>query len=107
MSTQAYHARETGIALELHCRFLLWLIPAVDRFPRSQKFLLGDRIQCMAIDVLEAPIESNYSKPDKSSMACPTATTRQDTRMKPPPNSSTSLQTASRSQPNEVYRALF
>jgi len=34
----------------------------VDRFPRSQKFLLGDRIQCTAIDVLEALIEATYSK---------------------------------------------
>ena len=24
-------------------RFLLWLVPTVEKFPRSQKFLLGDR----------------------------------------------------------------
>jgi hypothetical protein len=35
-------------------QFLLWLVPAVEKFPRSQKFLLGDRIQAMALDVLEA-----------------------------------------------------
>lgn len=29
------------MALESHYRFLLWLVPAVERFPRSQKFLLG------------------------------------------------------------------
>ena len=34
-------ARGTGPALEAHYRFLLWLVPAVERFPRSQKFLLG------------------------------------------------------------------
>ena len=35
---------DTGPALESHLRFLLWSIPAVERFPRSQKFLLGDRL---------------------------------------------------------------
>lgn len=33
--------------------FLLWLVSAVERFPRSQKFLLGDCIQATALDVLE------------------------------------------------------
>ena len=37
-------ARETGPALESRRRFLLWLAPAVERFPRSQKFLLDDRV---------------------------------------------------------------
>jgi hypothetical protein len=27
---------------------MLWLVPTVDKFPRSQKFLLGDRIQATA-----------------------------------------------------------
>ena len=34
-------------------RFIVWLVPAVEKFPRSQKFLLGDRIQSTALDVLE------------------------------------------------------
>lgn len=42
-------ARETGPALEFHYRFLLWLVPAVEHFPRRQKFLLGDRIQSTAL----------------------------------------------------------
>lgn len=56
------HARETGPALEAHYRFILWLVPAVERFPRRQKFLLGDRIQCTALDVLDALIEATYSR---------------------------------------------
>ena len=52
------HARETGPALEAHYRFILWLIPTVERFPRAQKFLLGDRIQSTAVDVLESLIEA-------------------------------------------------
>lgn len=51
-------AHETGPALHAHYRFILWLVPAVARFPRSQKFLLGDRIQGLALDVLEALIEA-------------------------------------------------
>ena len=34
-------------------RFVPWLVPTVNRFPKSQRFLLGDRIQNAAIDVLE------------------------------------------------------
>ena len=55
-------ARNTGPALEAHYRFLLWLVPAVERFPRSQKFLLGDRIQGAALDVLESLIEATYTR---------------------------------------------
>ena len=55
-------ARETGPALHAHYRFILWLVPAVARFPRSQKFLLGDRIQSLALDVLEALIEATYTR---------------------------------------------
>lgn len=55
-------ARDTGPALETHYRFLLWLVPAVERFPRSQKFLLGDRIQATALDVLESLIEATYTR---------------------------------------------
>ena len=55
-------ARRTGPALEGMYRFLLWVTPAVEKFPRSQKFLLGDRIQCTALDVLEALIEATYMK---------------------------------------------
>lgn len=43
-------------------RFLIWLVPAVEGFPRSQKFMLGDRIQSTALDVLERLIEASYSR---------------------------------------------
>ena len=51
-------ARETGPALEAHYRFTLWLVPVLERFPRSQKFLLADRMQGAALDVLESLIEA-------------------------------------------------
>ena len=37
-------------------------MPAVERFPRSQKFLLGDRIQRTALDVLESLIDATYTR---------------------------------------------
>ena len=62
-------ARETGPALEFWYRFLLWLIAALDRFPRRQKFLLGDRIQSTALDVLESLVEATYTRNRESHLA--------------------------------------
>lgn len=55
-------ARRTGPALERMQQFLLWLVPTVEKFPRSQKFTLGDRIQTTALDVLERLIEATYTR---------------------------------------------
>ena len=54
--------RQLGPAVEQMYQFLRWLIPAVERFPRSQKFLLGDRIQTTALDVQECLLEATYTK---------------------------------------------
>ena len=62
MTTGGDPARATGPALEAMYRFLLWLVPTVEAFPRSQKFMLGDRIQSIALTVLEALIEATYSR---------------------------------------------
>jgi hypothetical protein len=62
MNEPANHARRTGPALEAMYRFLLWLIPTIDKFPRSQKFVLGDRIEAAALDVLHALIAVTYTK---------------------------------------------
>jgi hypothetical protein len=42
--------------------FLLWMIPKLDQFPRSQKFILGDRIETLMLDILQLLIEAAYSK---------------------------------------------
>ena len=42
--------------------FVLWLVPTVEKFPRRQKFLLGDRLQATALDVLERLVEATYSR---------------------------------------------
>jgi hypothetical protein len=42
--------------------FLLWMIPKLNQFPRSQKFILGDRIETVMLDILELLIEAAYSR---------------------------------------------
>ncbi|MEQ1847860.1 MAG: hypothetical protein ABL983_20035 [Nitrospira sp.] len=37
---------------------LLWLIPQLDKFPRSRRFTLGERIEGGVIEVLELLVES-------------------------------------------------
>jgi hypothetical protein len=56
------NAKQTGAAIESHYRFIVWLVPAVGRFPKSQKFQTGERIQSIALDVLEALIEATYTR---------------------------------------------
>lgn len=56
------NARGPGPALECHYRFLLWLIPLLEKFPRSQKFMLGDRMQGLALQVLEDLVAATYSR---------------------------------------------
>lgn len=53
-------ARSVGPALEKAYQFVVWLVPTVEKFPKGQKFLLGDRIQATALDVLEGLTEATY-----------------------------------------------
>jgi hypothetical protein len=55
-------SKRVSPVLEEQFRFLMWLVPALNKFPRSQKFVLGDRIQELAQEVLEHLIEANYSR---------------------------------------------
>ena len=50
-------------------RFVLWLVPAVEKFPRRQKFLLGDRLQATALDVLERLVEATYTRDRRRHLA--------------------------------------
>ena len=63
------NARKTGAAVEAHFQFLMWLMPAIEKFPRTQKFLLGDRIQTTSLDVLECLIEATYTRDRKGQLA--------------------------------------
>ena len=59
------NAKTTGAAVEAHFQFVMWLVPTVEKFPRTQRFLLGDRIQSTALDVLERLIEATYTRDRK------------------------------------------
>jgi hypothetical protein len=41
---------------------LLWLIPLLDKFPRSRRFTLGGRLEKGLLTVLEDLVEAAYSK---------------------------------------------
>lgn len=56
--TDRDRSRTTGPALEKWHQFA----PTVEKFPKAQKFTLGDRIQGSARDVLERLIEATYSR---------------------------------------------
>ena len=55
-------ARRMGPALESMYRFVLWLVPTVEKFPRRQKYLPGDRLQATALDVLERLVKATYTR---------------------------------------------
>ena len=40
---------------------LLYIIPQLSKYPRSQKFLLADKIQLKLMDVLETFIQAYYA----------------------------------------------
>lgn len=44
---------------------LLYLIPQLNKFPRSQKFLLADRIEKQILDIMEYLIEAYYTTTEK------------------------------------------
>jgi hypothetical protein len=48
------NSKRTGAAVEAHYRFLAWLVPTIEKFPKSHKFTIGDRIETIALDVLES-----------------------------------------------------
>ena len=41
---------------------ILWFVPIIDRFPRSYKFNLGDRIQSQMFSILEELVIARYEK---------------------------------------------
>lgn len=42
--------------------FLLWIIPKLEKFPRSQKFFIADRIETMLLEILDLLIQAAYSR---------------------------------------------
>ena len=42
--------------------FALWLLPRVQDFPRSSRFVLGDRLIATMLDILEGLIEASHRR---------------------------------------------
>ena len=55
-------ARRGGPALEALYQLLLWLTPAVEKYPRNFKFTLGDRTMATAVEALDHLIAATYSR---------------------------------------------
>lgn len=41
---------------------LLYLLPLIEKFPKPNRYLLGERIENTIFDILEIILEANYSK---------------------------------------------
>lgn len=55
-----------GPAVEKAYQYLIWLVPTLEKLPRSQKFLIGDRIQTAATEVVELLTDAIYTRDRKS-----------------------------------------
>ena len=42
--------------------FLLYLVPQISKFPRSERYLLGERLETSSFDVLEVLLEACYTR---------------------------------------------
>ncbi len=49
--------------------FMLWLHPVVNKFPKSQRFVLGQRIENKTIDLIHAFIAANAAREKYSLLA--------------------------------------
>jgi len=47
------------------CDFLLWLHPVVNKFPKTQRFVLGQRVENKTLDLIHSMIVANAER-DKS-----------------------------------------
>src|SRR5262245_24320382 len=55
-------ARSIPQAVQSCHELLLWLIPQLDKFPRSRRFTLGERLEGGLLDVLELLVEAAYTR---------------------------------------------
>lgn len=56
-----HEPRETAIVVEKTYDFLLWLLPKVEKFQRSFRFSVGDRMVAAGLDLLLALVEASFS----------------------------------------------
>jgi hypothetical protein len=61
--------KDTTPQAVLACHELLrWLIPHLDKFPRVRRFTLGERLESVLLEVLEATVESAYTRNKQQSL---------------------------------------
>ena len=61
--------KDTTPQAVLACHELLrWLIPHLDKFPRVRRFTLGERLESTLLEVLEATVESAYTRNKQPSL---------------------------------------
>jgi hypothetical protein len=53
--------RQTAVVVERMYDLLLWLLPKVEKFPRSFRFSVGDRAVAVGLDLLLVLVEAAYS----------------------------------------------
>ncbi len=62
MNKRPRQQANTPAAVELCHDILKWIIPQLNKFPRQQRFTLGERIEGGLLDVLELLVEAAFSK---------------------------------------------
>jgi len=55
-------------AVQLCHECILWMIPQLDKLPRSRRFTVGERIEGGLLDVLELLIESTYTSDNRKAL---------------------------------------
>jgi hypothetical protein len=53
------NARKSGAAIEAHFQFLMWLVPAIGEFPRSQRFLPGPAPIRLLVAYLRSAVQAS------------------------------------------------
>ena len=53
---------KTTSIVEEYYKILLWMLPKLEKFPKSQKYLLTDKIETIMLDLLGLLIEAVYTK---------------------------------------------
>ncbi len=69
-------SQTTPQAIHLCHELLGWLIPLLDKFPRSGRFSLGDRLESALLDVLERLVEAAYTRANLKGQALSSANLR-------------------------------
>jgi len=60
--SKRHGARRVGPALEAAYELVRWIVPTIEKYPRSLKFTIGDRTLSAALDVLDHLIAATYSR---------------------------------------------